>query len=135
MTRADQEHALQVDPQHGIEIGLADLQEVGGLDDAGVVDQDVEATERRERPIDQALCLAGIADVGLDELHPTAVCPDRLGRALAAFGIDVADDHGSGFGGEGLDAGMADAVRTAGHDHHLIRKAHFALPPRSLRHP
>ena len=84
MTRAaawPTRNTLQIDPQHGVEIGLADLQELGGLDDPGVVDQDVEAAECRERLIDQALRLPGIADIGLDELRPTA----RALIASAAF--------------------------------------------------
>jgi hypothetical protein len=42
---AAQEHGLQVDAHDAVEIFLADVEEVGGVGDAGVVDQDIDAAE------------------------------------------------------------------------------------------
>ena len=44
-----EEHRLQVDVDHLVPVGLAEVDGVGPADDAGVVDEDVERTEGRER--------------------------------------------------------------------------------------
>jgi hypothetical protein len=38
----DQERALQVHPQDLVEIGLGEVEELGAVDDAGIVDEDVD---------------------------------------------------------------------------------------------
>jgi hypothetical protein len=64
---ADQERALEVDAQHGVEVGFGDGQEVGRLEDAGVVHQHVDAAVALHRGGDQRVDLRLVADVAGDE--------------------------------------------------------------------
>ncbi len=44
-----QERALQVDRQHPVEIVFLKIQEIRSDDDAGIVDQNIDITERIQR--------------------------------------------------------------------------------------
>jgi hypothetical protein len=46
---ADEEGALEVDGDDGVPVGLRDVEELRGAEDAGVVDQPVHAAEDGER--------------------------------------------------------------------------------------
>ena len=43
--------------QHAVEVFLGEIEEVGRMHDAGVVDEDVEAAEVRHRMVDQRLTI------------------------------------------------------------------------------
>ena len=62
-----QKRALQVDPQHGIKIGLADLQKVSCLEDAGVVHQHIDAAEISHAARHHGVHLGLVAHVAVDE--------------------------------------------------------------------
>ena len=63
---ADQERALEIDPQHAVEIRFRQVEEVGAVDNAGIVDKDVEPP--RSRQVSATGWLVGrIAHVAADE--------------------------------------------------------------------
>ena len=121
---AGEERALEVDAQHAVEIGLLQVEEVGGVDDAGVVDQDVERAERRDGVVDQLLDRARIADVGGDE---AGVGAERLGLGLPGRRVDIRDDDARALRDVALGDGEPDAARAAGDDRNLVRKPHELL--------
>jgi hypothetical protein len=49
---AQEEQALEVGVDHRVPVGLGELDRIGAADDAGVVDEDVEAAELGERAVD-----------------------------------------------------------------------------------
>ena len=59
----DEKGALEIDAQHAIEIRFGEIQEFGGVDDAGIVDQDVETAEDAAGFRHHGLGLPGIAHV------------------------------------------------------------------------
>ena len=66
---ADEKRALEVHPQHAVEVGFRQREEIGAVNDAGIVDQDVEAADTRGRfPRPRARRRLRIADIGVDEL-------------------------------------------------------------------
>ena len=119
-----QERALQVDPQHPVEVLFGQVEELGGVDDAGVVDEDVDATEVRDGVVDQRFARGPVADVGLLVERIAAGGRDRLHDGTAADFVDVGDDDARTGLGEGAGAGRADALRCAGHDGDAISKLH-----------
>ncbi len=113
---ADQEGALEVDVDHRVPVGLGDVEEVGGAEDAGVVDQDVDPSERRERRRGRGLDLAAAGDVAADRPGLGAeLGGERLGRG----GVDVPEREPGAARREQPRAGGADAVGGAGDDDDL----------------
>ena len=78
---ADQKGALEVHPQHAIEIGFREVQEIGAVNDAGIVHENVERAEGTGSLRDHVLGAFRIADVGGDERHCRA---DRRGGGFAS---------------------------------------------------
>ena len=71
---ADEKRALKVHPQHAVEIGFGQIEEVGAVDDAGVVDQDVEIANHTPYCVSKG---------GIDQLTKV------MALALAPYGIRV----------------------------------------------
>ena len=72
----------------------ASVEEIGAVNDAGIVDQDVEAAERAAGFRDHVLGRPRIADVGGDE----AGMAEAARGGLAGGGIDVGDGDARAFG-------------------------------------
>ena len=85
-----QEGALQVDPQHTIEIRFAQIEEFRGVHDPGVVDQYVDSAELPDRRIDQGVRVGLVADIRAPIHRLTAPRRDFLGERCANGVIDVA---------------------------------------------
>ena len=81
---AQQEHGLQVDAKHAIEVLFLELEEFAGMQDAGIVDQDVDALVAREHVAHDAPHVVGVRDVGSDERR---VAPGAAAAALPASSI------------------------------------------------
>jgi hypothetical protein len=80
--------------------------------DAGVVDQDVDGTDRRDRGQEGAPRL-GIGDVERGGHDLAAVRPRDH---LCQVGVTVTDGNPGALPGEPFDGGLADAPRAAGDD-------------------
>jgi len=121
---ADEERALEVHPQHAVEIGLRQVEEIGAMDDAGIVDQNVEIAERAAGFGDHVLGVAGVADVGG---HETGLLAQRARRGLAGGGVDVGDGDAGTLGDVAAGDCEPDAVRGAGDDRDLVLEPHAGL--------
>ena len=99
------------------------------MGDAGVVDEDVEAPEGRDRAGDEPLSLIAVADVGLVEQRARA---ELRGGGLALLDVDVADRDLGALAGEALGDGEADALRRPRDHRDLVLQTH-AVPPRDRR--
>ena len=122
---ADQERALEVHPQHAVEIGFREVEEIGAVNDAGIVHQNVEVAERAAGLRDHVLGAARVADVGGDE--PAVAVPIARGGGFARGFVDVGDDDARAFGDIALGDREPDAARPAGHDRDLVLEPHAAL--------
>ncbi len=111
---ADDEGAVEVDAQNFppfLEIGLPDRLVDAG--DAGIVDEDVDLAERRQRRIARLFNGGGVGDVDLED---SGLAADRLHRFLGQRGVKVPDRNLGAGGGEALGDGAAKALRAAGDD-------------------
>ena len=107
-----------------------EVDERGLVLDAGVIDHDVEPTERLDGLVDQRLHLVGFGDVRLDAEAFAAGLGDLIegGRALVA-GVAVADPvdhHARPLGGHRDGDRLPDTSRRAGHDRHFVLELHEA---------
>ena len=108
---AHQEGALEVDAQHGVEIGFGHVQEIGRLEDAGVVDQHVDAAVRGQGARHQRVHVGLVAHVAVH------VERAEFGGQRAAVRVVQIGDHDVGaFAREAPGAGLADALGAAGDD-------------------
>ena len=119
-----EQKALDID---GIDAPVAlagDLDNRREVEDAGVVDQDVEAAEMRygggDRRVDRSL----FGDV---ELDPEGVRPEGGGDGLGARFVQVGDDDLRAFLHVALRDGLADAARGAGDDCNFVPDLHDSL--------
>ena len=120
---ADEERALEVHPQHAVEIGFRELEEIGAVDDAGIVDHNVEIAERAAGFGDHVLGVVRIADVGGDE----AGAAERARRGLAGGRVDIGDGDARTLGDVAPGDRQPDAVRAAGDDRDLVLEPHGVL--------
>src|SRR5262249_27812037 len=119
----DEERALQVHAQHAIEVGFGEVEEVRGMDDAGVVDENVEVAEGAAGVCDHALGALGVADVGSEE----ARVAERASGGLTGGGLDIGDGDLRAFGEVAPGDREPDAARAAGHDGNLVLEPHARL--------
>jgi hypothetical protein len=108
---AHQERALDVDADHRVEVGLGHVQEIRSLEDAGVVDQHVDAAMRGQGARDQRVHVGLVADVAV-HVDPAEFGCQRLARRVGQIG----QHHVGAFAREAAGAGLADALGAAGDD-------------------
>ena len=112
---AHQEGALQVDGQHRVPVGFAHVQEIGRLEDAGVVHQRVQAAEGGHAGGGGGLHLRRIGHVA--GLEDTARTEGRqfIGQRLPACGVHIPQRQVRAFGRQAARAGRTNALRGTGH--------------------
>ena len=117
---AEEEGGLEVGVDHRVPILLGKVDAVGAADDAGIIDEDVEAAELLQRLVDHALHRFDGGEVGGDDLRLAAERADLLHRFLGGRAAD-GGDVGAG-GGERQRDRLADAGIGAGDDRGLAGK-------------
>jgi hypothetical protein len=120
---ADEKRALEVHPQHAVEIGFRQVEEIGAVDDTGVVDQNVEIAERAAGVGDRVLGVVRVADVGGDE----AGALETARRDFAGGGVDVGEGDPRALGDVAPGDREPNAVRGAGDDRNFILEPHAVL--------
>ena len=106
------ERSRQRDVEHLGPLLVGHVDDVGGAAESGVVDHDVEATQRCQRGVEQPLHLPLIGDVADQRRGGT-----ELGRGFAQSAlVGIADDDDRAFFDAALGRGVADA-RTGGRGH------------------
>src|SRR5205085_10752756 len=114
----------QVDGQVQLPVGVVQVLELAHrIDDAGVVDADVDgpevALDRRHRLAD----LARLAHVTRVAAGDPAGGADGLGRLLGALGVEIADGDTAALGGQRRRVGLTEAPGPAGDERHAIANA------------
>ena len=119
------ERACDMDGQVALEVVRVGFREARPSDDAGVVDQDVEASELLHRRIDERLCTCGCRYVAGVGDRGSASRDDLGGDGRRRFGVssnalhraaEVVDDDACSSGGEQQRMGSPDAASRAGDD-------------------
>ena len=101
---------------HRVPVGFADVEEVGGAEDAGVVDQHVDPAEGGERGGERGVDLAAAAATS-QRMARASAARDRSRRSdWPAAGVDVPERDLRAAGREQPRASGADAVGRAGDD-------------------
>jgi hypothetical protein len=88
------EHPSDVDRHDAVEVLEGRSERAGEHADAGVVHQDVEAAELRDRPFDRGVDLRSVGGVGTDERRLAHLAQRRF-RACSVPGV-AAGDHDAG---------------------------------------
>src|SRR3990172_8024646 len=65
------EYRFNIDVHHAIEPGIVILMELAHVDDAGIVDQDVESTKRLDSSFDGGLHLLPVSNITFDRQRPS----------------------------------------------------------------
>src|SRR5262249_50152900 len=101
------------------------------LDDAGVVDQDVEPAPLLFRAFGAALGFLDPGHVSLERQGDSFFLSDLGGQAVSGLlAAAINKGHLGPFGGKGLDNGSPDTSTAAGNQRHLILQTHDILPSR-----
>jgi hypothetical protein len=113
------EGSLQIDREHVVPFGIGDLQEWPSKPYAGVVDQDVDATEFILHGREQPVHIRGQSNISFSSQCLSADLLRAFGYLPGAIFVDVGDDEvcagpGKRFGNSG-----ADAPASPGYDSHL----------------
>ena len=106
----------QVDPDHQVPLLLGHAEDHAVAHHAGVVDDGVEPSERRDRRSDQALTDRPLADVAGDHDGVAAQRLDLLGDRSGRGRVDVVEDHACAGTRQAQRLRLAQAVTGAGDD-------------------
>jgi hypothetical protein len=123
------EDAVEVGLEDAVPLGGAHLLDGAVAEDAGVVDEDVEASGRVHDALHEGLDRLVAADVGVEDVDGDVVAAQACGHLLGVAAVDAVgvveevDDAGGAGGGEGLDDGRPHAARAAGDENHLVGEA------------
>lgn len=124
-----QEHALQIDAQHPVEVLFLQLQEVGGLDGPGIVDEDIDTAERLDRGGNHGLDLRLVANIALNDARRATGVSDRPLDIGGGIHGHVGNDHACALGGECLGTGTAYPLRRPGDNNRLVLESHVCSFP------
>lgn len=119
-----------VDVEVALPLGVLDVLEDGEVEDADVVDQDVDIAQ----PLEQMDHLAGIGEVGGDpgDVRPGMGAPQARGRGLdAALASPVDHDRGP-LRGQRLSDRVADPLRRPAHERPLAHQLQIHRVPLPL---
>ncbi len=119
-----QKRTFQVDAQHAVEILFCQIQKLGAVNDAGIVDHDVDAPELRDGPLDQRRAVARRADVGSLKDRGATRLDDLIDQRQTVCFVDVGHRDLGALRGEQARACGADSLRGAGDDSYPLSKLH-----------
>ena len=95
---------------------FVDVDDAGGKEDAGVVDQDVDGAKGIRRPVDHGLNPGGIGDIGLKVKSPGERRTQLFGRTFSVGLVKVVNDEAGTVSRQGPGNRPADALPRTGHD-------------------
>ena len=122
----------QIDAQHAVERVRCEIEEIGAVEDGGVVDKYVDRTAKLQRGRDQGGDVRFVPDVAAHEAGAPSNLR-QLGRGcLARRLVDVGDDGMSTGFGEFHGDGAPDTIAGAGHDDGFSREGHRCVSPGSF---
>ena len=104
-------------------VGVGELEEIAAPGGAGVVDQDVEATEAALDLLDQTRRRLGLAKI---ERQAVRLAPERLDfgrRRLEHRLVGAGEEYVAAFAGQRHRNAAADAAARSGHQRDLARKS------------
>jgi hypothetical protein len=103
------------------ELALFELDQLSISQNAGVVDQHVNAAVFLSHVVDPFLHVLAAGDIDLVESSPL---PKLLGGLLPYRFVDITDHDLGALLGKALGRRLADSRRAAGNEHHLVFHAH-----------
>jgi hypothetical protein len=106
---------LRFDGDDRVPVGLGDVEEIGGAEDAGVVDQRIDRPERRGRRRQRGLHVGLAAHVAAAMDRARAAVGEASGKEGAGGLVDVPQGDRGTVTRQPLGAGSADALGGAGH--------------------
>jgi hypothetical protein len=124
------EHAFYVDGLHPIPLGLGEF--MGRLvrpGDAGVVDEDVQTSERGHGGGDRRRHVRFHRDVGVEVAR---VIAEPRGQLLSRPVVQVDDGHPGTSFQQTAHASGADAYGSAGHQRHFSAQSAHDMPPQRI---
>src|SRR4029077_3829612 len=129
------ERTLEVDVYLALEGQVTSLGDVRQQHDAGIVDEHIDAAERRLGSVEHAADGLLIADIGLRAQRAAALVLDLARHGFGGRGVArVVDDDGKAVPGQPLRHRGADAARGSGHDRYfVVSVGHFQSPDQSAR--
>src|SRR4029077_11666272 len=125
-----QERTLQVDVDLLVPFLLGTFESVVRVKDAGVVEEDVEASKGADGFMHGALALGGAADVGAKEDGAASGLENRFGHGVAAFFVASGDGDVGAFASKEESSSFSDAGGASGNEGDLVGQAHGEEQPR-----
>ena len=116
-----QEGTLEIDAQDLVEVGFRNIEEVAGRNDAGIVDEYVDAAETGDDRRDQRVHIGRRADIAVDIGARPESAPPRPCRSHHRYRRATSFAH---LGMEAFGAGEPDAACGASDDRNLVLKLH-----------
>jgi hypothetical protein len=95
-----------------------------GIENAGIVEEDIEASEGGDRFIDGAAAFSCFANVSAQEDGLTAGVQDLLDHGMAAFLVSTGDGNLGAFPGEKDSGSFADAGGASGDESDFVLQTH-----------
>ncbi len=122
-----QERAFQVDVNLQVPFFLAAIERGVGIENAGVVEENVEASEGSYGFVDGAVAFGGLANVGAQEDGLAARFENLRGDRMAALLVAARDRDLGAFLGEEDGSGFADAGSASGDESDFVFQTHMEI--------
>lgn len=121
----DEKCALQIGSQHAIEIDLLQVEEVGAMNDSGIVDKNVQTAKYAARFGDRVLGIALFADISEDK--STAGGAECVCGRPPRVVVDIGDDNLGALGSIAFGDREPDSPCAAGNDCDFVFELHDEL--------
>ena len=123
-----EECPLEVHAENAVELLFRQIEKRRVIDNAGVVDEHVDAAVHLERLGDQVVHVELFRDVAVDEIRGATALADLGDNAIAGVVIHVRDDDLGALAGEPHGTSLADALPGARYDRDPVLEQHcFSL--------
>ena len=119
---SDEERAAQIDAQNTVELGRRQVEEIGAVENGGIVDEHIDRAAEFQRRRDQARDIRLGADIAAHESRAQPGLREIGRERLARRIVDVRDDRMRAGFREFQRDGAADPVGRAGDDDGLASK-------------
>ncbi|MNF70603.1 hypothetical protein D3C84_525160 [compost metagenome] len=121
---AEEEHRIQIDVHRREPHLVAGFLDGAARNDAGVVEQDVDAAEAFDRPGDDRFTVFLLPQIAGQAVCFGAQFAGLLDHGQATVSIDVRDHHTGTFGGEQPHKRLTDTTGASGNHDNLVFESH-----------
>ena len=121
-----EQHALDVDVEHAVELGVGDAFQRHHILDARVVDEDIHAAEGIDGMLDQGELVIPFGHVALEGRDRNTIRPEFCLGGFERLGVDVRKHDVETIAGQPPGNALAQTVARTRDDRYLV--AHGCLP-------